>query len=196
MAESEGLRKLREKLECGICLERYIEPKSLQCSHAFCKNCLFRLPLVREKALSCPQCRKETVLSDGGVADLEPAFQINNLLDIESSFVREKDATPKKSCESHKDQKISMFCETCQQLICQECTINTHHGHKYNLISDAFKESKEELETLFEPAENELERVSETIDEYYKRRDDIRTQKDKIEREIYDVIAKVNLKTL
>lgn len=78
--------------------------------------------------------------------------------------------------------------ETCQRLICQQCTIDTHNGHKYNLISEAFKRGKKCLKTMLVPAERELEKTDGLMDEYCKRRDEILAQKAQIEGEIDNVV--------
>ena len=36
----EALEKLKNKLECTICLTDYTDPKLLPCFHVFCKKCL------------------------------------------------------------------------------------------------------------------------------------------------------------
>lgn len=34
-------------------------------------------------------------------------------------------------CPTHKPEVFTYFCEVCQQLVCKECTILDHRGHKY-----------------------------------------------------------------
>ena len=86
----EALEKVEERLNCSICLDTYTDPKLLQCFHVFCRQCLVPL-VVRDQqgrlGLTCPNCRQVTPIpADRGVAGLQPAFHINNLLEIQESL--------------------------------------------------------------------------------------------------------------
>ena len=39
-----ALKELSEQLTCGICLNQYTTPKTLQCLHSFCLKCIEKLP--------------------------------------------------------------------------------------------------------------------------------------------------------
>ena len=84
MAEK-TLKKVEEELYCSICLDTYSDPKLLQCFHAYCRRCLVKL-VVRDQQgqliVTCPICRHDTPVPANGVAGLQPAFQINHLLEI------------------------------------------------------------------------------------------------------------------
>lgn len=84
------LQRLEEQITCSVCLDRYTDPKLLQCHHAFCKVCLEGLlrRATSPAVLVCPTCRKETPVPEGGVSGLEAAFHINGLLDIRDSLCR------------------------------------------------------------------------------------------------------------
>lgn len=45
--------------KCAICLEVWRNPKTLNCDHAFCKDCLEDLydPTQKPEGISCPTCR-------------------------------------------------------------------------------------------------------------------------------------------
>ncbi|KAM4566914.1 E3 ubiquitin-protein ligase rnf168 isoform 1-T2 [Odontesthes bonariensis] len=46
----------REDVLCTVCLEIFMEPVTLPCSHTFCKGCF--LESVHKATLCCPLCRK------------------------------------------------------------------------------------------------------------------------------------------
>ncbi|XP_018426887.1 PREDICTED: E3 ubiquitin/ISG15 ligase TRIM25-like [Nanorana parkeri] len=52
---------LREELSCSICLERYMDPVSLQCGHNFCQHCIKSALDAQEQSgiYTCPECRAE-----------------------------------------------------------------------------------------------------------------------------------------
>ena len=93
MAE-EALKKLESQLQCSVCLDKYKDPKLLECFHIFCKECLDKLFMEGERqhqkegtgSLSCPTCRQAMAVPNGGVAALKPAFHINQLLEIQEDL--------------------------------------------------------------------------------------------------------------
>ncbi|XP_037533894.1 E3 ubiquitin-protein ligase rnf168 [Nematolebias whitei] len=46
----------RDDCLCPVCLEIFIEPVTLPCTHTFCKSCF--LESVDKSTLCCPLCRK------------------------------------------------------------------------------------------------------------------------------------------
>ena len=152
MAEK-ALKKVEDQLTCSVCLDVYTDPKLLQCLHVFCQTCLVRLVFRDDQGhlvLSCPNCRQITPVPSNGVRGLQPAFHINHLLDIAEDLRREKEApdsaeradissaslppTQEKVptfCLEHVKEELKLYCETCGELICLHCGLNTgkHHNH-------------------------------------------------------------------
>ena len=83
---SSALKTLEEQLTCAICLDIYINPKTLTCLHSFCQQCLKDLPLDPQGHnyfISCPICCHHTQLPQpAGVDGFLKAFQINNLKEV------------------------------------------------------------------------------------------------------------------
>ena len=117
----QALEKLEEQLTCGICLQPYADPKMLQCFHVFCEKCL--QPLARRspqgQAISCPNCRHLTPLPQNGVPDLQGAFLIHNLFDIQDTL-QKVSAPAKTKCDKCKKREPSCYCRTCG-FICDWC---------------------------------------------------------------------------
>ena len=74
--EGKSLVELERDIICAICQEHYTEPKVLPCLHYYCKKCILNLALRRgtNQRFPCPECRKETMLPEGGVEELKTAF--------------------------------------------------------------------------------------------------------------------------
>ena len=51
------------------------------------------------------------------------------------------------SCSIHNDP-LKVYCETCQALICRDCTISTHRDHDYHLVSDVFHKHSSEIKSV------------------------------------------------
>ena len=58
-----------DRVSCSLCLETFIDPQSLHCSHSFCDSCL--QPLIstsagRKRVLNCLLCRQQTKVLNNG----------------------------------------------------------------------------------------------------------------------------------
>ena len=168
MAE-EALKKIKEGLNCSICLDTYTDPKLLQCFHVYCQQCL--VPLVHQDqhgklGITCPTCRQVAPIPDRGVSGLQPAFHINHLLEIQDSVkkldipaaaVERGFAAPSKDvarhCIEHRADEVKLYCKTCGELLCYKCVIkgSKHHSHDYKELDQAFQEYKEEITSFLEP---------------------------------------------
>ena len=152
MAE-EVVKKLEEQLNCLICLGTYTVPKLLQCNHVFCRDCLVGLARRNPQGLLCPTCRQVTPIPPSGVAGLQSAFQTNQFLEILDQHEKVKQDIL--YCQHHQNRELELYCETCEELICFQCTIQQHHTHKYNLIGEVFKKHKQEIMSSLNPAEQQ-----------------------------------------
>ena len=85
-AAEKALHKIQEQVTCGICLEPYTQPKLLKCFHVFCEKCLQSLVRAGRQSVTCPHCRQETPLVEGGVSALQGAFYIHYLFDIQDAL--------------------------------------------------------------------------------------------------------------
>ena len=152
MAE-EVVKKLEEKLNCLICLGTYTVPKLLQCNHVFCRDCLVGLAHRNPQGLPCPTCRQVTPIPPAGVASLQPAFQTSKFLEILDQHEKVKQDIL--YCQQHQKRELELYCETCEELICVQCTIQQHNGHKYNLIGEVFEKHIQEIISSLNPAEQQ-----------------------------------------
>ena len=69
-------------LECAICMDKFVDPCVLPCSHTFCRQCVVRhyecacqsaaAEAVDEKMVSCPACRQTWPLPADTLADHPP----------------------------------------------------------------------------------------------------------------------------
>ena len=153
MAE-EAFKKLEDQLNCLICLDIYTDPKLLECNHVFCRDCLVGLAGRNPQGLPCPTCRWVTPIPPAGVAGLQPAFRTNHLLEILQEHKKVKQDIL--YCPQQHNRELELYCETCEELICLQCTIQQHNGHQYNLIGEVFEKHKQEIMSSLNPAEQQL----------------------------------------
>ena len=180
----EGLKRVEEQLNCSICLDTYTDPKILQCFHVFCRQCLVPLGVRDQQgqlSLTCPTCRQATPIPARGVAGLQSAFHINNLLDILEDSSRKLEnapATPERAtptdlnpgkeashCFVHEDKELELYCETCGELICLKCVTKSgkHHSHDYEELNVAFEKYKKEITSSLEPMEKQVTTIKKAL---------------------------------
>ena len=148
-----SLEDLEKEVTCAVCQEHYTDPKILPCLHYLCKQCILRLALRtgKNKPFSCPECRKDTTLPEGGVEELKSAFFINRL---KSMYVKHKKALSKQAhCEicTNPQALAEAFCQQCDKFACKSC-VHMHSvmkalfdGHKIVSIDQLLKIKAEEL---------------------------------------------------
>ncbi|XP_072174047.1 uncharacterized protein [Diadema setosum] len=107
-----------QNLECPICLALFNQPKSLTCSHTFCKDCLESIFQTQpnQQTIACPVCRKETPLPSGGVSKLQTNVPLSSLVDE----VKTKSPTCT-VCEMDEKPPAVSYCQDCGKYMCKAC---------------------------------------------------------------------------
>ena len=127
-----SLEDMEKEITCAICQEHYTEPKLLPCLHYYCKKCILKLALrtASNKPFSCPECRKDTTLPEGGVDQLKTAFFINRFKSNYYALERVHGKVEVK-CEMCADSAdtAEAFCRQCAAFICKKC-VESHKRMK------------------------------------------------------------------
>ncbi|XP_038053721.1 E3 ubiquitin-protein ligase TRIM71-like [Patiria miniata] len=131
MASNVTVQSVLEKisvdhLECSICTNRFRKPKLLDCLHSFCLQCLQGLRQSQDPSgtkLTCPLCRRETMLKGSGVADLPNNFAFSALM--EEVAMQEKllegQGSDIKCQNCDEDNRAISRCMDCDNFLCPEC---------------------------------------------------------------------------
>ncbi|KAL9958095.1 hypothetical protein ACROYT_G035064 [Oculina patagonica] len=158
---------LAKHLECGICLEKFEDPKVLRCQHLYCKKCLEKL--VTRDEITCPECRRKTEVPSGDVESLPTNFLINNLLSIRGN----NQSNASQSCEKHDGEILKLFCQTCDQLICRDCAVIDHRDHRYSFIKDIFPAVKEKIVGTVQKSKAKIRDLESSIKTIKEQEDDM-----------------------
>lgn len=191
MAEKDPLEKLEEQLNCAICLDTFTDPKVLQCHHVYCTECLEGLRVRSMRSLTCPKCRKETPIPENGVKGLEPAFHINNLLEIQDAL-QKKNAETGATCSEHVDEQLKLFCETCDKLICLKCVIKGANHHKCNYeVLDKLGTFEGEILAFLEPVKQNVTKMESVLEKLEDSRGEISDQRSVIKAGVQNTIKRL-----
>ena len=151
-----ALEKVKEpkKVPCGKCL------KSPQPATSYCRDC---------GEFICAMCT--TIHSQWSDFVNHEVVAIEQL----EQKVKQLDALKKVTlyCSLHQGKELELYCETCGELICHNCTVNKHcrPEHKYDLVGDTFERHKAEITTSLEPVQKQLGVVSKALEQF-----DLRSQ--------------------
>ena len=211
MAEK-TLKKVEEELNCSICLDTYVDPKLLQCFHTYCRKCLVKLVERNQQEqliLTCPICRHDTPVPANGVAGLQPAFQINHLLEIMEEHKKVPPASTEKAernsasltsrdkvkvcCHEHAGKEVELFCETCGEPVCVKCALKggKHHSHEYEELNKAFERYKVEIATSLEPMEKQVTTITKALAQLDGRCVEISDQRAAVEADVHTTFEKL-----
>lgn len=133
--------------------------------------------------LTCPNCRQVTNIPINGVAGLQSAFHVNQLLELVNEDWQEvptaltkraiKDNPAEESiplathlpmknislcCSVHDGREVELYCETCEEAICYKCTKRNekHNSHNYEDLDEVFEKYKGEIPSSLEVIEKAL----------------------------------------
>ena len=123
---AQKIKEVTGHLSCPICYELYKKPKYLPCYHSYCEECLVKL--VVQSNITCPECRKISVVPSGGVKQLPNNFFINRLLD-EVALKRKVEGEEEAKCDlCVRGDAVEVLCLDCGAFLCTHCVSN----HKYS----------------------------------------------------------------
>ncbi|XP_071804532.1 uncharacterized protein [Asterias amurensis] len=196
----------QDHLECSICRGRFKQPKLLECSHSFCLECLQQLRQNSPSAtrLSCPECRKKTLLKENGIDGLKTDFKTISLIEaIETKETRLKQQQGKQvpsqefvsKCSKHTGKDLIMYCETCKKLICTTCIAKDHRMHSVIELNEASDKSKQHATELLAEVRQSIKTYNIAIQEIDTSRKTLDSMfaatKEKISKKADEEIAKV-----
>ena len=138
-------------------LEKVKEPQKTQCEKckkrvatSFCRNCGQFICAL------CTQIHQEW--------EEFSSHEVITLDELEGDVTRL--VPPKKKvmfCSKHPTKELDLYCETCEELVCRDCTVRIHRDHQYDLVSDAFQKHKDVLVASLQPVERQLDTVTKSL---------------------------------
>lgn len=172
-----SLGTLEKQLICPICMDVFTKPVViLPCLHNLCRKCaneLYQPTLFQvgiEGSFRCPSCRREVVLGRHGVFGLQRNLLVENIIDVykqESESYRPPPMPPAEfNCKEHEDEKLNIYCITCQQPSCSLCKVfGAHKNCKVVPLPDIYQKEKAELSDRLASLVSTNERVQSFVND-------------------------------
>lgn len=157
-------------IRCPICCDEYTDPIIISCHHSFCKKCLdtwMRNNLVGRKVnphptvyyrrvFPCPYCKAEIEVPPNGINGFSKSFHVEQLKEMNAKLTA-KSQYPK--CQKHMAEDLKFFCNKCYAIICRDCKILDHEGHKAEMIDVVAAEKRMSLKIEVWQAEKDLDKL-------------------------------------
>ena len=124
-----GVESLADQdiFECSVCLSNMLNrtPRSLQCLHTFCTECLTQL--IQGNAIHCPVCRESTQLKENNVQELKINFMLIQIKEREakSKGSSQEPEKGKSLCQICRKKEPLFKCKECSHILCTDCK-NVH----------------------------------------------------------------------
>ncbi|XP_036435694.1 nuclear factor 7, brain-like [Colossoma macropomum] len=160
---------LYEQIQCAICLCDFTDPVSLPCEHSFCRLCILGHLQACSGQSSCPECRQQFTKDD-----LRPSRLLRNVIEAIQDHLKEKQSTAVQNtdlntsglvCAEH-DEKLRLFCETDQTLMCVICRDGTkHQGHQYKPVKEVVSTKKDDVKRALEILSTEYRELNDLVKE-------------------------------
>ena len=84
--------------------------------------------------------------------------------------------TPTSTCQKHEGKRRKLYCFECEQLICKDCTLIDHAGHKFDFVKGVTDAFREEVLASLVPLRDTHASVSTVIRRVEDRKKEIRDQ--------------------
>jgi len=140
MVESVAIRRLENVTECAICVGDLTDARVLPCVHSFCLGCVEKWSQNKQtgEEVSCPICREEFEIPEGGTTALPKNCFIEKLLEVKklSTTLTQGDVVCDVCCDDKKKsgekaaKKATVYCVDCHRNMCEKCC---GHHQKFRL---------------------------------------------------------------
>ena len=160
-------------------LAKVKEPQKIQCEKCkkstatgFCRDCG---KFICDKCTEMHQTWEEY--------NTHEIATIQNVQADAASFI-----PPKKKvlyCQKHNEKLLEIYCKTCNELICNTCTVRTHQGHQYDVASDTFTRHKQEIADQLESIKRHLATVNTALHSFDGRAKEIQDQRETHQADIH-----------
>ncbi|XP_074616525.1 E3 ubiquitin-protein ligase TRIM45-like isoform X2 [Acropora palmata] len=87
-------------------------------------------------------------------------------------------------CVKHTGETLKLFCETCEETICRDCTIVDHREHKYNFVADVAEREREVLHILLNKAKGKEVVVANGLETVYAMKELVQSRVSEVNNEV------------
>ncbi|CRK90517.1 CLUMA_CG004122, isoform A [Clunio marinus] len=114
--------------------------------------------------------------------------------------IKSKDAAENKSdqdtkkeikCQTHPQEILSVYCQTCDRLTCRDCQLMEHREHRFKFANEMAKETRDHLQGLLQEISYKKVLLTSAMKVIDDRQSLIAEKKTELSKEIHDLVAKL-----
>ena len=88
-------------------------------------------------------------------------------------------------CNDH-NEPIKVYCETCQELICRDCTVSKRHrNHDYNLVTESYPKHHQEIEADLTKVKTKVANINTAVTNLITREREVTKQGEDVKKQIH-----------
>ena len=88
-------------------------------------------------------------------------------------------------CNDH-NKSFKVYCETCQELICRDCTVSKRHrNHDYNLITESYPKHHQEIEADLTKVKTKVANINTAVTNLITREREVTKQGEDVKKQIH-----------
>ena len=157
-----------QQVSCDNCDKTNANRYCKQCSMFFCPECLYHHDKFKPNA----------------------GHQTLSLAEVANTAYQLPHAKPEAtiSC-AHHNKPLERFCETCEQLICDDCTVKKHKDHDYDVVIDTYKKHRGILEkSSIQQLSQQYQRLTQDMTSLINRKKEITQKGETTKENIHHII--------
>lgn len=159
---------------CENCNEGNATGHCAQCRQFLCNDCI-------------TTHKKWTMFSQHVIKSLEEMAHTS----VDTMITAKKsEKLEVQSCKKH-NKPLEIYCETCDEVICSNCTVKLHKDHEYDLISDTYEKQQQIIESHLKPVEEEIRKATVVSNDLEKRRKKVKEKGKVVKRDIHRMVEDV-----
>ena len=159
-----------QQLPCGNCEDKQANGYCNQCEQFLCQECT-------------TAHKKWKMFASHEIATLQDVTtSASKLVPLKKQPIME--------CTSH-NKPLEVYCDTCQQLVCQLCTVRQHRDHECDALIDVFPKHKQQILEELQPVEDKLVTLTTTQQALEKQESELVEQNQAVKREINNSVQQL-----
>ena len=118
------------------------------------------------------------------------AFSTHEVINVQDVAVNTSKLLPlnedkNTKCNDH-NEPIKVYCETCQELICRDCTVSKRHrNHDFNLITESYPKHHQEIEADLTKVKTKVANINTAVTNFITREREVTKQGEDVKKEIH-----------
>ena len=156
-----------QQICCDNCQATSATRYCKECATVYCKACLFHHNKLK----------------------VNISHQITDIKDVDSNVYSMKQRVIM-NCTNH-NKPLEIFCETCQYLICHNCTIRHHRDHDYDIVTDVFPKHRQNIELALQQVKQKIKATNNVLTDLSRRDKEVTEQGDDAIKEIHQYAQQI-----